>query len=709
MLALLISVALIVLTSILFTLNYSYESLSRQQTQRDLLVGKNTLKRILDTKWEGLKLAATMLSNDFAFKEAVGTGDYQTIYTALKNSKNRIKSHRTLLISLEGNVLCDVEDPSSKDQDFLHDNLLNTAEDEGSSSGLIQTPNGLVQYVLVPLKAPITMAWVALGFKIDQSDLQQYSKLVDLELALVTDNKIQEDFTTFSNRELKTLLKVKLEKNGFTHTSIQSVSYEVFALNPTESSENQVFLFATKDVQDSLLAHPGNRAFLILVFILGLMLFMGCSFLISSSIIHPINVLREQTAKVAQGNWDAKIGSTAYDEISHLAESFNSMVDQLEEKHQENQKVIVNMEHLNQKLEVTNSKMETKLFETSLLLDISNSINNSDDYDEVLGQMLEKLIRSFNFDRGSIMRFDKDSNALKLRVVKRVVGAQRKIVSVEPSGQILLHKGQGIAGKVVETGKCSLLMSKEEKDYKPYGNWRDDTIESLTCVPVCHQEEVIGIINLIQESGRTSLNKDHLDFLNTVANHISLVLQNTELNEEAITDGMTKLYNKKHFIFRLKKEIQNSIEDNEPFSLILFDIDHFKKFNDSYGHLLGDKVLIEVAELFQKVGRTTDLRARYGGEEFVMILPRATNKEALDIAEELRKAIENHDLESEKGLLKVTTSLGVAEFPKDASTADELIKAADDALYKAKGEGRNNTQIYSSDENENVVKFKKSS
>jgi len=149
----------------------------------------------------------------------------------------------------------------------------------------------------------------------------------------------------------------------------------------------------------------------------------------------------------------------------------------------------------------------------------------------------------------------------------------------------------------------------------------------------------------------------------------------------------------------LAKEVQRSIRKGGNLSFILLDIDHFKLVNDTYGHLQGDVVLQKVSLLLQRELRSYDCAARYGGEEFVAILPDSTLKEAVFVAERIRLSIQDATFSDELVDLNLTVSLGVACFPLEGvSTVDAFIKLADDALYRAKNNGRNRVEFHDPDE-----------
>lgn len=158
----------------------------------------------------------------------------------------------------------------------------------------------------------------------------------------------------------------------------------------------------------------------------------------------------------------------------------------------------------------------------------------------------------------------------------------------------------------------------------------------------------------------------------------------------ATTDGLTELYNHRYFQETLKTQVEISKRYEQPFSLIIVDIDHFKNFNDTYGHQAGDAVLKQVADILRKNSRTTDYVCRYGGEEMSIILPNTNADEALFNAKRINKAVAETEFKlNNTTTANVTISVGVSTYPVNAETAEEMIKYADECLYKAKNNGRN--------------------
>lgn len=170
---------------------------------------------------------------------------------------------------------------------------------------------------------------------------------------------------------------------------------------------------------------------------------------------------------------------------------------------------------------------------------------------------------------------------------------------------------------------------------------------------------------------------------------------NERLQEIAVRDGLTGLFNHRYFQEILAKEASRASRHHRELSLLFLDVDDFKKYNDTYGHQLGDTLLKQLSHIIMGAMREGDVVARYGGEEFVIILPETDSSYAVQVAEKLRRLVENHPFRGEESQPhgKVTISLGVANWKSDGSTVASLIQRADQALYRAKNEGKNCVRV----------------
>jgi len=187
---------------------------------------------------------------------------------------------------------------------------------------------------------------------------------------------------------------------------------------------------------------------------------------------------------------------------------------------------------------------------------------------------------------------------------------------------------------------------------------------------------------------KDKFNKE-LGFVILIRNITQQEISIQKLRQLASVDYLTNTYNRRYFYEIGENEFNKAIRYNHPFSIILFDIDYFKKINDTHGHDIGDKVLIQIADICKQLVRKTDLLARYGGEEFIAFLPETSGDQALTLAERLRSKIELHKFEPDS-ITQITISIGISKFETFTNqTLDSIIKKADEALYLAKNRGRN--------------------
>lgn len=326
-------------------------------------------------------------------------------------------------------------------------------------------------------------------------------------------------------------------------------------------------------------------------------------------------------------------------------------------------------------------KNEKYLYFLVRLPETVKHLNSNLSFDEIISAILRLTKDLADTDAIELYIFNKKTQRLDLIAA---YGSNKK-------KRIEINLGDGVIG---ESASAKAMVSKEQIERRLPGH-NDENIE--LGVPILFKTNLIGVLGVGKIKAYTGNEKR---FLAMVADFAAVALQNceylTSAKEEAITDALTGLYNKKHFFERALEDAQKALSYNFPLSVFMFDIDHFKKYNDQNGHVEGDTLLKGLSKLLKETTRSTDTIARYGGEEFIVLLPNTEKNNAMLYAEKIRKVIELHPFQDreKQPLGYVSISGGVATFPLDGNTIEAIVKNADKALYESKTSGRNRVTKY---------------
>lgn len=222
-------------------------------------------------------------------------------------------------------------------------------------------------------------------------------------------------------------------------------------------------------------------------------------------------------------------------------------------------------------------------------------------------------------------------------------------------------------------------------------------IRSELIIPLKARSEIIALLTL--NSPKPEAFTEEVRRVLDIAEHpASVVVDNARLHEGtkrlAITDGLTRLFNHRHFYELLEQEFHRTKRYKTQLSMIMVDIDFFKRINDTYGHQVGDDILKDLAQVISQEVREVDLLARYGGEEFAILLPQTGIGQTMAVAERIRAGVESHHFMTPEGKIRITVSLGVAGYPESAvDNHAQLVQEADAALYRAKAAGKNRVEL----------------
>lgn len=213
-------------------------------------------------------------------------------------------------------------------------------------------------------------------------------------------------------------------------------------------------------------------------------------------------------------------------------------------------------------------------------------------------------------------------------------------------------------------------------------------------VPLFAKNVPVGIMRLDDKGDGTDFTQEDVQLFQTVGSQIAVAINNAQLYSLAVTDGLTRLYVRRYFDLRMEEEFDQARRYGRVFSLMMLDIDHFKNFNDTHGHQMGDAVLQQCASIIMDETRKSDVCCRYGGEEMAVILPETTLSDGAILGNKLCEQMRAFafGVDSEEAL-RVTTSIGVIQYSDDFEKWSEMVKGCDEALYKAKELGRNRVEI----------------
>lgn len=330
---------------------------------------------------------------------------------------------------------------------------------------------------------------------------------------------------------------------------------------------------------------------------------------------------------------------------------------------------------------------KTKTRNLHALYDVSNSFSTLLELNPVLEKSLKTATEISPSDSAYIALIEGEGRKFAVRAW---IGPARTVE--KPA-----YLEEDLASWVLQNKK-PIRYTRGQKDKSLLAFSKKDgmlgSIQSFLMVPLLVGENVLGVIRLNSQQSDTYQEYDQ-DVLTTLANQTAMALENAlmvqQIRDMATRDGLTGVYNHRYFQEKFAEEIVKAERYNKDLSFALLDVDHFKKFNDNYGHQEGDRVLKIVSQVIQSTVRSKiDTVARYGGEEFAVILPESDGNLGKELADRIRKNIESYIFENGgKEVYRVTVSIGVSSYPFDSREQKVLIQLADQALYEAKKNGRN--------------------
>lgn len=402
------------------------------------------------------------------------------------------------------------------------------------------------------------------------------------------------------------------------------------------------------------------RSYLILAAIAGISLSLFITVISYRRLNKPVRELKEAGMAMVQGDMERRVRVTTGDEIGELGKSFNLMA----------------------------AAVQNKIGQLTHLADIALAISSELDWSRVLDVVMEKGIELTGSDAAAIVLFDEDA--------QQFTDVYTKELSEEFTSKMRFRPG-GLAEQVL-IGDQVVFSDDLQTEFALSKMARDEGITSFICLPLKVRKRKLGIFYVYSKE-LEAFGREEVAMLSILSNQAAIAIQNAKIfersQEEALTDGLTGLYNQRHFYARLQEEIERAARSKKPLSIIFCDLDHFKAFNDTNGHALGDKALRETARIITESKRTIDVAARYGGEEFALILPDTDSSGAQIIAHRIRRRVAALTFEGKSDKkLNLTISIGVSSYPSDATASMDLVEKADWSMYYSKRHGRNKVTLF---------------
>lgn len=344
-------------------------------------------------------------------------------------------------------------------------------------------------------------------------------------------------------------------------------------------------------------------------------------------------------------------------------------------------------DHLFVSAQKESEALRERFFELYILYTLSKNLNLSLQLSDLFDNTLNFLKSSLKIEDFCFMLIDEECNELKIW--------KANSITYEAAKNITFKIGEGVSGVVAQTGESVLIADVSKDDRFLYYKGKIPDIGSFMSIPLKLSDgKIIGVLNIHKKEINAFKETDKI-FYNAIAHNVATTIERARLYEkaqrESIFDSLTALHTRKYFIESSSREYHKAERYKGLFSIIMIDIDHFKYFNDTYGHILGDEILKKIAPILKSNVRQSDIVSRYGGEEFTILLPGTDKEGATQTAEKLRTVVEK-ELVMKAGvdnMEKVTITAGIASYPEDGKTVEDIIAVADRFLYKGKESGRN--------------------
>jgi diguanylate cyclase (GGDEF)-like protein len=395
---------------------------------------------------------------------------------------------------------------------------------------------------------------------------------------------------------------------------------------------------------------------------------LGTSFLaylLARIITQPLEELSTGALEIAEGKFDRRVEVRSRDEVGKLALAFNDMSNRLGETVSE--------------LSSSRDQLQRAVRR------VGETLRSTHDMTQMLESILNAAIDAVGADAGVIWRFTSTRSDLYASTVSNF--------EVDELGR--LPVGEGTVGLVAERGVTLVLPAA---DGGPRTATGEPDYPVVIATPLFNHDRVIGVLTVYRSDPTRTFEEEDLQTVVFLAEQGAVAIENVLLHEEArrlsLMDGLTGIWNRRFYQMQFRQVLATATRFERAFSVVMLDLDNFKQVNDTHGHQRGDAILVEFAQRVSKTLREIDTFARYGGEEFICLLSETEIEGAATTASKVLDAIRNKPFGAVgEPPVQLTVSIGIAAYPDHGDNYRALVEAADQALYRAKQEGRNRVVI----------------
>lgn len=431
-------------------------------------------------------------------------------------------------------------------------------------------------------------------------------------------------------------------------------------------------------ISSYILPQMGLRVNIVILIIVNIFIAIG-GFLVIKEVIGRIISMSSDAKLIAEGRLDHRIDITSKDEVGDIGETLNQLTERIRQ----------NMEELKSYSEKTteiNLEIQRRVIVLSSLLQISSLISQGAKLDDILTITIEKSQQIADSDVAYLLFKDPEFDILQMKIADGINSQYLLKIRLDIEKSIFNNSIKSRAPLVVDAHNPlpSNLGVAFYEEFK---------LKNTIAAPIYSRGKILGILGVGNTREKFSYKKDNLDLLDIFAKQIAIAVENDVLMHRVekleIKDTLTGLYNTLFIRGRLEEEIKRAITYQRPCSFILLNIDNFKKYREVFGALTAEATLKKIASLIKDSVSEIDRVARFGDNEFAILLPEKNKRQALDIAENIRRKIEFSFGEEADVNKRLTLSGGLSENPLDGIDAEEIIKKASDCLALAKTKGKN--------------------